>query len=1455
MPTHDDVFSARTRLEGVTGTITYYRLDVLRERGADLDRLPFTVKILLENALRHAGGELVSEKDVLALAKWTPGSAGQSEAEYPFMPGRVLLQDFTGVPAVADLAAMRSAMARMGGDPQKVNPLVPADLIIDHSVQVDQFGSTLAFQRNVEREYERNGERYALLRWGQQAFSNFRVVPPGTGICHQVNLEYLASVVLTREENGETVAFPDTLVGTDSHTTMINGLGVLGWGVGGIEAEAVLLGQPLYLLTPEVIGVHLSGALPEGATATDLVLTVTQMLRKRGVVGKFVEFTGSGLSYLPLADRATISNMSPEFGATATLFPVDEETLRYLRMTARSEQQVALVESYTKAQGLFRTDDQPMPHFDDLLELDLATIEPSLAGPRRPQDRVPMQELGSTFRSAFADRFVAVDENTEQDVIRYAYEGGGRPDPDPVAQHEDLRKKQADGRQNGHVNDVLVKMGDTQVHMTDGSVAIAAITSCTNTSNPSIMIAAGLLAKHAVERGLSIRPTVKTSLAPGSRAVIDYLNNADLMPYLEALRFHLVGFGCTTCIAEGTPVLLANGTSRRIEQMPDIGGVRLLAPTADGRLSPATQTGMMVQGERECISLVLQDGRTLVCTPDHEILCADGRWVRADQIVLGRDRVVVGLEAPLDEPSEDETGYVLQAGKLTFTMETSYERLRTLAFARLLGHLLSDGSISLNGQGRMHVGQAMDREAVLDDVELLTGCRPAATRYDERKWSIVLPHPFTEAISTLPGVRTGRRILQEPTLPTFVLDENCPVAIVREFLGGLFGADGHAPTLHRWGGRDGDAALNSPVYSQSTIPEHVETLKQVMHDIACLLARCGVKTDGASIYTYSTRRSASSYPAAQDGIPRVEVRLELPDGLSFVERVGFRYCMDKALRASAAAVYWRLVEQIHRQRLWVAKRLEELHQEDYALSFSQARKKAGIELMEREPVVFPHYALLEGHDRFSRLPQEAARKFQPLHRDNCDFPSPVELLSQIGAREWFAPLRSRANTESTKRYCVEKEALTAPTLALQVVERRPAGKRAVFDLSVNDLHAFIAGTVAVHNCIGNSGLLADPVAQAVQDNDLVVAAVLSGNRNFEGRIHPQVRASFLASPPLVVAYALAGTVDIDLTTQPLGTDINGEAVYLHDIWPSQQEVRDAVARAVSPQVFQKNYASVFEGDEHWRSLAADSSGQLFQWDSASTYIQEPPFFQNMAPEPEPVRDIRGARVLAMLDDSITTDHISPAGSFGATSPAGKYLIEHGVERRDFNTYGARRGNHEVMARGTFGNIRLRNRLVGGKEGYYTVHLPDGQETTIFEASERYRQEGVPLLIIAGKEYGSGSSRDWAAKGPLLLGVRAVIAESFERIHRSNLVGMGILPLQFKPGENKESLGLSGRETYDIVGIERELKPHQQVTVRVKREDGSTFEFQTIARLDSPIDVTYYKNGGILLAVLRRLMRQ
>ncbi|HKV85270.1 MAG TPA: aconitase family protein, partial [Ktedonobacterales bacterium] len=977
-----------------------------------------------------------------------------------------------------------------------------------------------------------------------------------------------------------------------------------------------------------------------------------------------------------------------------------------------------------------------------------------------------------------------------------------------------------------------------------------------NTSNPSVMIGAGLLAKKAVERGLGVRPSVKTSLAPGSRAVTDYLRDSGLTPYLEALGFHTVGYGCTTCIAEGTPVLLANGTSRRIESLPATGGAVVFGPTADGRLGATTQAEKMVQGERECVTLTLQDGRTLVCTPDHEILRADGRWVRADQLELDRDRVVVGLEAPIDEPGEGEVGYTLRAGAFTFTLADERDRQRTLAFARLLGHLLSDGSISVLGQARMHVGQAVDRDVLLDDIELIIGQRLTAARYDERKWTIVLPRELTSAITALPGVRVGRRIYQAASLPTFVLSEDCPTAVVREFLGGLFGADGHAPSLHRLSEREGDATLSAPAYSQSAIAENVGALKEVMREVIRLLARCGVNTDGASVYEYPTRRSASTYPASPDDLPRTEVRLQLADGLSFVERVGYRYCVDKALRASAAAVYWRTVDTIHQQRLWMSARLDEVHHEQPELSFARARATAATALLEREPAVSTHYSLLEGHDRFTRLPQATARKFQPLHRESAGFHSPVELFQEIGAREWFAPLRSRAESGGPKRYCVAKEATTLPTLALTVIDRRPAGVRPVYDLSVDDLHAFVAGTVAVHNCIGNSGPLPDAVAEAVTENDLVVAAVLSGNRNFEGRIHPQVRASYLASPPLVVAFALAGTVDVDLSSDALGDDPNGQPVYLRDIWPTQQEIQETMSRVVKPEIFREEYGHVFDGDEHWRALPLPEAGAgLFSWDPNSTYVRKPTFFDGLTLEPQPVGDITGARVLVSVQDSVTTDHISPAGSIPPSSPAGKYLIDHGVTPRDFNSYGSRRGNHEVMVRGTFANIRLRNLLVPGKEGYYTAYLPTGEEMTIFDASEKYQADGTPLLVIAGKEYGSGSSRDWAAKGPLLLGIRATIAESYERIHRSNLVGMGILPLQFKPGESRESLNLTGREVYDILGVGGELKPRQELTVRVHREDGSTFEFQAIARMDSNVDVRYYRNGGILQTVLRRLVQE
>jgi aconitate hydratase len=856
-----------------------------------------TLKILLENVLRHAGRGVVEPSDVEALASWRPD--GGRPADIPFMPGRVILQDFTGVPAVVDLAAMRDAMAELGGDPAKVNPLVPADLVIDHSVQVDAFGTPAAFAVNVAREYERNGERYQLLRWAQTAFRNLRVVPPGTGIVHQVNLEYLASVVDVRPDEVGRVAFPDTLVGTDSHTTMVNGLGVLGFGVGGIEAEAVLLGQPLYQPLPRIVGVRLAGQLPRGATATDLVLVVTEMLRSFGVVGSFVEFAGDGLAGLALADRATIANMSPEFGATATLFPIDDETLAYLRLTGRDAERIALVERYAKDQGLWR-EPGAGPAFNTALTLDLATVEPSVAGPRRPQDRVPLPRLRESFRSAFPA-------------------AGGTASP-------------GDGETPYPA--VALEVRGERADLRTGSVVIAAITSCTNTSNPTVMVGAGLLARNAVRRGLTVPPTVKTSLAPGSKAVTSYLADAGLMEPLEKLGFALAGYGCTTCI-------------------------------------------------------------------------------------------------------------------------------------------------------------------------------------------------------------------------------------------------------------------------------------------------------------------------------------------------------------------------------------------------------------------------------------------------------------------------------------------------------------------------------------GNSGPLDDSIAAAIESHELVTAAVLSGNRNFEGRIHPLARASYLASPPLVVAFALAGRVDTDLSTEPVGIGDDGRPVYLADLWPSAEEVRDVIRDAVDPKVFQQTYATVFDGDDRWRALPIPS-GDRYAWDPDSTYIARPPFLDGMTGEPAAPRDIAGARVLAVLGDSVTTDHISPAGSIAAWSPAGAWLQEHGVTPVEFNSYGARRGHHEVMARGTFGNIRLRNALVE-REGPYTRHLPDDEEMFIYDAARRYAAEGVPLVVLAGREYGSGSSRDWAAKGPLLLGVRAVIAESYERIHRSNLVGMGILPLQFLPGDTAATLGLTGRETFTIRGIADGPSPGQRLTIEVVDEGGASRRFEATCRLDGPIDVDYYRAGGILPAVLRRLL--
>jgi aconitate hydratase len=885
------------------GHAIIYRLENLEKAGlGSILRLPFSIKVLLESVLRNCDGALVMEQDVAALAGWNAKSPAAREV--PFKPARVILQDFTGVPAVVDLAAMRSAMKRLGGDPAKINPLVPVDLVIDHSVQVDFFGNPQALERNAEIEFQRNRERYEFLRWGQKAFDSFRVVPPATGIVHQVNLEFLAKVVLECTDGSEVVWLPDTLLGTDSHTTMINGLGVLGWGVGGIEAEAAMLGQPYYFLTPKVVGFKLKGRLREGVTATDLVLTVTEILRKKGVVDKFVEFYGDGLSQMTLADRATVANMAPEYGATMGFFPVDAEALRYLRQTGRSEEEVQRVERYTKEQGIFRTDQSPDPEYSETLELDLAAVTPSLAGPKRPQDRVPLSAMKSAFRQALAA---------------------------PVKERGFGLSPEETGRV------ATVAFNGDRASLKHGSVVIAAITSCTNTSNPSVMLGAGLLAKKAAARGLQIPPYVKTSLAPGSKVVTEYLKAAGLIEPLAALHFNLVGYGCTTCI-------------------------------------------------------------------------------------------------------------------------------------------------------------------------------------------------------------------------------------------------------------------------------------------------------------------------------------------------------------------------------------------------------------------------------------------------------------------------------------------------------------------------------------GNSGPLPPEVAKAVTENQLVAAAVLSGNRNFEGRIHPQVRANYLASPPLVVAYALAGTVDIDLDSEPLGKDRSGRPVYLRDIWPSQEEVAQAMERAIRPEMFRESYANVWDGNPTWNAIPV-AGGALFEWRPDSTYIQEPPFFTDLGPAPQPITEIRRARVLAVLGDSITTDHISPAGSIPEESPAGRYLIEHRVTKKDFNSYGSRRGNDRVMVRGTFANIRLKNQLVAGMEGGVTVHFPDGERMWIYDAAMRYKQEGVPLLVIAGKEYGSGSSRDWAAKGTLLLGIRAALVESYERIHRSNLVGMGVLPLQFKEGENAASLGLTGQEVFDIASLDDGISPRSEVTLTATSLDGSQRSFQAVARLDSIVEVNYYRNGGILPSVLRSLLKK
>lgn len=918
-----NTFGTRSRFAVGSSSFEMFRIDLLEKRGVGKpSRLPFSLKILLENLLRHEDGATVTAEDIEALARWEPGAS--AEREIAFRPERILLQDFTGVPALVDLAAMRDAALALGADPARVNPLMPADLVIDHSVQVDRFATRAAFASNVEREMERNRERYAFLRWGQRAFRNFRVVPPGTGICHQVNLEYLASVVRVEKTARGARAFPDTLVGTDSHTTMINGLGVVGWGVGGIEAEGAMLGQPLFLLIPEVVGVRLSGALSEGATATDLVLAVTRMLRQKGVVGKFVEFFGPGLSSLSLPDRATIANMAPEYGATIGFFPVDEETIAYLRFTGRKASHARLVEAYCRRQGLFRTGDSADLVYSDTVSLDLSTVEPCLAGPRRPQDRIPLREAKAEFfraLSGFGKSQAALPAGEEE---RWRGEGGSAgAAPRPP------------GRMDAREESFPVSHAGRQFRLFHGAVVIAAVTSCTNTSNPAVMIGAGLLAKKAVERGLSVPPWVKTSFAPGSKVVTRYLDEAGLTPYLEALGFHLVGYGCTTCI-------------------------------------------------------------------------------------------------------------------------------------------------------------------------------------------------------------------------------------------------------------------------------------------------------------------------------------------------------------------------------------------------------------------------------------------------------------------------------------------------------------------------------------GNSGPLPAPIAEAVRREDLVVASVLSGNRNFEGRIHPLCRANYLASPPLVIAYALAGRMDIDLLGEPLCLDRNGEPVFLRELWPEPAEIAQAIRRTVRSEMFRAEYAAVFEGDAAWKALSVPA-GETFGWDPASTYVKRPPYFEGLSLEPPPPQDITGARVLLVLGDSVTTDHISPAGDIPEDSPAGRYLVACGVAPPDFNSYGSRRGNHEVMVRGTFANIRIRNLLLPGTEGGVTEHLPTGERLFVFDAAMRYAEEGTPLLVLAGKEYGSGSSRDWAAKGPRLLGVRAVIAESFERIHRSNLVGMGVLPLQFREGQNRVLLGLSGRETYEITGIAEGIEPNKRLTVRA-RDKSAEKTFEVTARIDTPQEARYFLHGGILPFVLRRLAR-
>jgi aconitase A len=1408
----------KEKFDAPSGKASVYNILRMKDLGYEIERLPYSIRVLLENAARHVGRVEGALEAAHQLAQW-PKTV---DSETPFMPHRVLLQDYTGVPLVVDLAAMRDAARARGLDTDSVNSRVPVDLVIDHSIQVDAWGNEMAFSVNLEKEYERNSERYSLLKWAQSSFKGMRVFPPGKGICHQFNLEYLSKVVATSSRDGILEAYPDTLVGTDSHTTMVNGLGCLGWGVGGIEAEAVMLGEPYHMPIPKVFGVKFTGTLREGVTPTDLVLTVTEKLREKNVVGAFVEYFGEGYAELSVPDRATIGNMSPEYGATAGFFPIDGATLAYLKGTARPREQIDLVSGYAKKFGFFVSDIEA--RYSDVIHIELDKIEPSIAGPRNPEERHTLVSVPAFSRAM-------LDQRRRSSAVASGLSGAARSQ--------------------------LMLEEDGPIHsgLTDGAVVIAAITSCTNTSNPTVMVGAGLIAKKAVEAGLTVKPWVKPSLAPGSTVVTDYLKNSDLLRYLDKLGFDVVGYGCTTCIAEGTPVLMADGTTRRIESLPFTGGELVFGPTVDGRVEISKQARLMNNGLRECVELVLQDGRALTCTPDHLILRNDGRWVRADELRPGEDRVVIGLEGPLDVPGSDEPGYVLRAGSLTLRMNTQRERARTLAFARLLGHLLNDGSISMLGQGRMNVGQAVDRQMLLDDIELLTGLRPAANRYDQRKWSVVLPMTLTKSILCLQGVQTGKRVLQPPSLPDFVLHDDCPVAVVREFLGGVFGADGHAPTLHRWGDGEDDSGLDPPAFSQSTIPAYVDSLRETMREIMELLSKCGVDTEGARIYDYPTRRSESTYALPEDGLPRIEVRLVLADGLSFVEKVGFRYSVDKALKASAAAVYWRTVGGIQKQRVWMGAHLRELHRECPELSFSQLRQIAAVSLLDHEEeaslptVVSPHYALLEGGDRFSRLPRESGYRFRPMHRENYDFPSPSSLFKELGVRDWFSSQASEA--AQAKRYSVEKEATSLPTISLKVMYRRPAGKRAVYDLTVDGIHAFVAGTVAVHNCIGNSGPLAPEIEKQIKERDIYSVAVLSGNRNFDGRIHPLVKGSFLMSPLLVVSYAIAGRIDFDFEKTPLGAGNDGRLIYLRDLWPSMKEVKKTVEASLDSGLYARRYADAMKGDERWEKLTS-SQDEVYHWDGGSTYIRNPPWFDPSQSTPAN-RDVSGARALAVFEDKVTTDHISPAGTIAVDSPAGVYLQQRGVGLLQMSTYGSRRGNHEVMVRGGFSNIRLKNLLAKGKEGGFTTHFPDGSLMTIYDAAIRYESEKVPLLVLAGKQYGAGSSRDWAAKAPKLLGVKVVIAESYERIHRSNLVAMGVIPLQFKDGEGVKQLGLTGEETFDVVGLGAMSSPKQWVDV-VARGGAGERRFKTLVRVDNKVEMQYVQSGGVLPYVFGRLSK-